>query len=103
MVRYRVQSRPPKYPYAEWRAREVFVVLDLGAGQERARWALEGDRELAETIREVLRASCGTGGRLLQESATAADLACAMADAPMRPYEPELLGQSADSPLDPVS
>src|SRR5262245_55289700 len=91
MLRYRVQSRRPKYPYPSWTPREAFVVLDAGSEDERARYEVEGDPELAATIKDVLAGCCGLDGHLLQEFTTPHELHAAMLSPPMRPYEAEII------------
>ncbi len=77
--------------YEGWKPREAFVILEVQGPDDLSKYRVEGDPELVETIKEVLRFSCGFRGHGLREETTAVDLGCAMNDVTMRPYQPELI------------
>lgn len=89
MLRYRVKSLPPKYPYPSWRQREAFVILRVEDREQMAPYEVEGDPQFAASTRRVLQQSWGHAGRSLEEVTNADELNCAMFDAMMRPYQPE--------------
>ena len=91
MLRYRVQSSRPKYPYASWKPREAFVFMHVQREDERARYEVEGDPELVARIKDVLPTCFGLHGHSLQEVTSPHDLHAAMLFLPMRPYEAELI------------
>lgn len=91
MLRYKIKSPPPKYPYDGWKPDEAFVILPTDDPDGDAQLEFEGHSHVIMLAREVLLSSSGINGHAIREWTTPLDLNVAMHGRRMKEFEPELI------------